>query len=183
MSESTDDRADMAALQSGDDAALDRLMLRWQTRLRGYLLRHTLSQADALDLAQETFVRIYRHRDRFDTRRRFSTWMFQIALNLLRDHLRRSGRRPMVALEAAPETAHDTSPRVETEVAETTAAVRDAIAALPDHLREVVVLAEYEHLAHAEIAEIIGATPKAVETRLYRAREQLRRHLQRWLAR
>ena len=59
--------------------------------------------------------------------------------------------------------------------------MRDAISALPCNLREVIVLFEYEHLSHAEIAEIVGASPKAVETRLYRARENLRQQLTRWL--
>jgi RNA polymerase sigma-70 factor (ECF subfamily) len=66
------------------------------------------------------------------------------------------------------------------ERAERAAAVRDAIAALPTELREALVLFEYEQLSHAEIAEAVGATVKAVETRIYRAREKLRSALKRW---
>src|SRR5690606_35165531 len=83
------DEALAAALRAGDDAALDTLMLRWQVPLRAFLYRHTHNEADALDLAQETFVRIYQHRARYREGARFSTWMFQIALNLARDHARR----------------------------------------------------------------------------------------------
>ncbi len=59
--------------------------------------------------------------------------------------------------------------------------MRDAIAALPPDLREALVLFEYEHLSQAEIAAAVGATPKAVETRIYRAKEKLRATLKRWL--
>lgn len=175
------DAADLHALQQGDDAALDRLMTRWQVPLRSFLYRRLLSEQDALDLAQETFVRIYRHRDRFRTGARFSTWMFQIALNLARDHARRHARRPTDALAHAPEPAADGDPSASAEEAEAAAAVRDAIAALPPELREAVLLFEYEDKSQAEIAEIVRASPKAVESRLHRARGLLRKRLQRWL--
>ncbi len=181
------DEALMAALAAGDLPALDVLMLRWQRPLHAFLHRHLLNEADALDLAQETFVRLYRHRENYRPGARFTTWMFQIALNLARDHARKRERRRTDSLEAAPASAvaglaaagatPDTAARRSEEVA----AVRAAIAALPEELREVLVLFEYEDRTHAEIAEIIGATPKAVETRLYRARDKLRAALARWL--
>ncbi|HEY0943817.1 MAG TPA: sigma-70 family RNA polymerase sigma factor [Opitutaceae bacterium] len=181
MSDAELDAADIAALAAGEDAALDRLMMRWQAPLRGFLFRQLQNEQDALDLAQETFVRIYQHRERFRPGARFSTWMFQIALNLARDHLRRRGRRPTASLDEAPEPAESETPKSQAETAEAAVAVRAAIAALPDDLREAVVLFEYEDKSHAEIAEIVGATPKAVETRLYRARDLLRQRLRRWL--
>ena len=181
------DESLMSALAAGDLPALDALMLRWQTPLRAFLFRHLQNEADAIDLAQETFVRIYRHRDRYRSGARFSTWMFQIALNLARDHARKHQRRRTDSLEAAspaataalaaPGAPPDSAARRREEIA----AVRDAIAALPEDLREVLVLFEYEEKSHAEIAEIIAASPKAVETRLYRARDKLRASLARWL--
>lgn len=66
------------------------------------------------------------------------------------------------------------------ETAERAAAVRDAIAGLPTDLREAIVLFEYEQMSHAEIGVVLRCTPKAVESRLYRAREKLRGVLQRW---
>jgi RNA polymerase sigma factor (sigma-70 family) len=169
-----------SALRDGDDRALDSLMQRWQLPLRSFLYRHLQNEADALDLAQETFVRIYRHRANYREGARFSTWMFQIALNLTRDHARRRTRRPVVALEEAPEAISEGNPRASTLDSERAHAVRTAIAALPENLREVVILSEYEHKSHAEIGAIVGATAKAVETRLHRARDQLRKGLARW---
>ncbi len=181
------DEALMSALAAGDLPALDALMLRWQTPLRAFLFRHLQNEADALDLAQETFVRIYRHRDRYRPGARFTTWMFQIALNLARDHARKHHRRRTDSLEtAAPAdtaglAATGSAPDAAARRIEEIAAVRTAIADLPEELREVLVLFEYEEKSHAEIAEILGATPKAVETRLYRARDKLRATLSRWL--
>lgn len=181
------DESLMSALAGGDLPALDALMLRWQTPLRAFLFRHLRNEADALDLAQETFVRIYRHRDRYRSGARFTTWMFQIALNLARDHARKNQRRRTDSLETAPPAttaglaASGAAPDTAARRAEEVAAVRAAIAALPEDLREVLVLFEYEDKSHAEIAEIISASPKAVETRLYRARDKLRASLGRWL--
>ena len=185
----------MAALAADDFPALDALMLRWQRPLQSFLLRHALNEADSLDLAQETFVRIHLHRARYRAGARFSTWMFQIALNLARDHGRKIARRRTDSLDAlASPDAHGAdsgpaaqfadegpSPAEAARRAEERAAVRAALRDLPEDLRAVVVFSEYEHLSHAEIAERVGATPKAVETRLYRAREKLRASLGRWL--
>ena len=171
----------MLALQRGEDLALNRLMTRWQVPLRSFLFRSTHNEQDALDLAQETFVRIFQHRARYRAGAKFSTWMFQIALNLARDHARRRSRRPLASLEEAPEGVTDVHPGRQATDAEAAAAVRAAVAALPEDLREAVLLAEFQDLSHAEIAEIVEATPKAVETRLYRAREKLRTALARYL--
>lgn len=175
------DEETMLALQRGEDLALNRLMTRWERPLRSFLYRSTHHEQDAHDLAQETFVRIYLHRARYRGGARFSTWMFQIALNLARDHARRARRRPTSPLEDAPEPFTTATPRGSTADAEAAAVVRSAVSALPADLREAVLLAEFQDLSHAEIAEIVGATPKAVETRLYRAREKLRGLLARYL--
>jgi RNA polymerase sigma-70 factor (ECF subfamily) len=171
-----------SALRDGDDSALDALMLRWQLPLRAYLYRHLQNEADALDLAQDTFVRIYRHRGAYREGARFSTWMFQIALNLCRDHARRRTRRPLVALDTAPDFADPhPSPDAATHAAERTAAVRAALAALPEKLRAPLLLSTYENLSHLEIATILEASPKAVETRLSRARQKLAARLKSFL--
>lgn len=175
------DEEAMLALQRGENLALNRLMTRWQVPLRSFLFRSTHNEQDALDLSQETFVRIYQHRARYRAGAKFSTWMFQIALNLARDHARRLSRRPTAALDEAPEAATEEHPGRAATDAEAAAAVRHAIAQLPYELREAVLLSEFQDLSHAEIAEIVDATPKAVETRLYRAREKLRGLLARYL--
>ena len=161
----------MGALASGDDRALNRLMDRWQGPLRGFLHRYAQNEHDALDLAQETFVRVYQHRTRFRTGARFSTWMFQIALNLARSHARWQKRHPTDSLDGGAGTPDG---RIELPV-------ETPVAALPTDLREAVIFSEYEEKSHAEIAAIARTTPKAIETRLYRARQQLRTALGKYL--
>ncbi len=178
----------MDGLAAGDDLALNHLMDRWQVRLRSFLYRYTQDDQAALDLAQETFVRIFEHRKRYRSGARFSTWMFQIALNLARSRARWQRRHPTDSLDAdATATGREStdrtglSPAEQALQAERVATVRQAVAALPPDLRQAVILFEYEDKSQAEIAAIVRATPKAVETRLYRARQLLRRALGRYL--
>ena len=178
----------MGALAGGEDLALNHLMDRWQAPLRGFLYRYTQNGHDAGDLAQETFVRIYQHRARFRPGARFSTWMFQIALNLARSRARWQKRHPTDSLDWDSETQNSrfqiysgATPAEANLATERTAAVKTAIAALPPDLRDAVILAEYEEKSQAEIAAIVGTTPKGVETRLYRARQHLRKALQKYL--
>ena len=185
------DRADMLRLASGHDPALNDLMERHAPRLFNYLLRSLQNEEDAADLAQETFVRVHQHRARFDPTLRFSVWLYAIASNLVRTQFRSRSRHPQVSLDAAQsETGSDfretipaeqPNPSDTLQTAETADAVRRAIVELPEELRTPLILSEYEDLSHAEISEILDCSPKAVETRLYRARKQLRSVLSRFL--
>jgi len=182
----------MLRLRDGDDLALNELMDRWQRRLIGYLLRLTGNQTVACDLAEETFVRIYQNRERYQSKAAFSTWLFAVAANLFRDHLRWQRRHSTVSMDAAEgsdakslgEKIFDPrpDPGKESEIGERCAAVRDAVLSLPDDQRQALVLFEYEGLSHDEIARVMTCTPKAVEARLYRARAALRAKLEKLLA-
>ena len=181
------DAADMERLAAGHDTALNGLMERHGERLFHYLVRLLQNENDAADAAQESFVRIYQHRSRFDTRQKFSTWLYAIASNIARDRLRWRSRHPQVSLDAQLEESgrrvmdnlpdQNPSPRQTLEASERASAVRAAVAALPEALRLPLVLAEYEGRAQAEIAEILDCSIKAVEMRIYRARKQLREQL------
>jgi RNA polymerase sigma factor (sigma-70 family) len=184
------DQADMARLVAGQDAALNALMERHGGPLFGFLCRFLRNEDAANDLAQETFVRVYQHRADFKPGQKFSTWLFTIGGNLARNHLRGRSRRPEVPLEGDGEDqpglarslpASGGSPADETVRTEQQAAVRSAVADLPDDLREAIVLCELEDRSVAEAATILSTTVKAVESRLYRARGQLRQRLTCWL--
>ena len=181
-----EDREDMARLTAGHDAALNALMERHSERLFHYLVRQLNNESDAADLAQETFVRVYHHRARFDPGQKFSTWLYAIATNLLRDRFRWQKRHPQVSLDAEREEGSailDTLPDAAASASEQMAAeesaaeVRAAIESLPDDLRTPLILSEYEELSHAEIGAVLNCTAKAVEIRLYRARNYLRKRL------
>jgi len=180
------DREDMARLNAGHDAALNQLMERHSERLFHYLVRQLNNEADAADLAQETFVRIYHHRAAFKPSQRFSTWLFTIATNLIRDRFRWRTRHPEVSIDAPAEEgaaiqdalpAAGVSPGEQMAAEERAAAVRQAVESLPDDLRAALILSEYENLSHAEIGAVLNCSAKAVESRLYRARAHLRQRL------
>ncbi len=178
------DGLDMTRLAAGQSAALDDLMARHAERLFHYLARALQNEDDAADLAQETFVRVYRNRAKFDARQKFSTWLYAIASNLVRDRYRWRTRHPQVSLDAENEaTGNDfgvslpdqnPSPSETVQAHERAAAVRRAVAALPEQLRVPLILSQYEEKSHAEIGAILRCSAKAVEVRIYRARQQLR---------
>lgn len=184
------DRDDMARLASGHDAALGALMERHGERLFHYLLRQLNNQTDAADLAQESFVRVYQNASRFRPDQRFSTWLYTIGTNLLRDRFRWHKRHPQVSLEAETETGASlqdamadsaASPSEQAETIERAEEVRRAVQALPVELRTPLILFEYEGLSHAEIGAVLNCSAKAVEVRLYRARGHLRKQLEKTL--
>lgn len=181
------DRLAMTRLAAGHDAALNDLMDRHAEKLFHYLVHALQNEEDAQDLAQETFVRVYQNRKAFDPRKKFSIWLYAIASNLVRSRFRWRKRHPQVSLDATneatkgdfgellPDPAPTASETVQTnERAET---VRRAISALPEQLRIPIILSEYEEKSHAEIGEILRCSAKAVEVRIYRARQQLRESL------
>jgi len=179
----------MQRLQAGEDSALNEIMGRWKQPLASYLLRQLGSHEDAVDLTMETFVRVYASRHRYSPSARFARWIFTIATNLARNHVRWKERHPEATLEADEDEASplehlaDDAPGAaqQLEAKERATAVRKAITELPPDLRTAVLLFEYEGLSHAEIAVVEGCTAKAIETRLYRARQSLEQKLAAWL--
>lgn len=174
--------ADVAAMQrlaAGDDLALNEIMSRWQQRVGSFLLRMTGNHAAACDLAQETFVKLYHSRTRYRATAPFGGYLFRIAANLARNHHRWRERHPSEPLDALQiggfEPASEAAtPDTALSQADTTRAVRLAVQQLPEDLREAFVLFSHEDMSHAEIADILNCTPKAVETRIYRARQILK---------
>lgn len=132
-------------------------------------------------------MRVYQNCAKFDPTQKFSTWLYAIAGNMVRDCYRSRVRHPQVSLDAMDE-ASDTEfggqltdanliPSESMQVSERTDAIRKAVAALPEELRTPLILAEYEDMSQIEIGEILNCSAKAVETRIYRARKQLRETL------
>jgi RNA polymerase sigma-70 factor (ECF subfamily) len=185
------DRADMARLAGGHDAALNDLMERHAPAVFRFLCRMLNHEDDANDLAQETFVRVFQARASFDPNKKFSTWLFTIAANLARNQIRWRMRHPNVSLEAESESteqsladklaANSPTPKEATLATERAVAVRAAVNELPEDMRAAIVLCEWEEHSMAEAAVILEATPKAVESRLYRARQILRERLKGWI--
>jgi len=184
-------------LQVRDDnaTAFEELMLRYQNRLVS-LLAHMVGRPDmAEDLAQDVFLRVYRARKDYVPGAKFSTWLYTIAGNVASNALRSLARRREVnlasqsndtgahSLENAATAASALMPTRQADNAELREAVQHAIEALNERQRMAVLLAKFEHLSYAEIAEIMDMSPEAIKSLLSRARGKLREVIEPYLER
>lgn len=170
--------------------ALNRLIARWQRPLVSYAYRYVQNSADANDLVAGVFVRLYQQRTRLRPDTNVAAWLFTALTNLCHNHHRWRRRHPTVPLEPPARDDGERSrgdfgelptdrPGPDTLLAQDEAAqaVRSAIDDLPHDLKVTVLLHHYENLSYREIAEIIHCSERGVETRLYRARQQLKQML------
>lgn len=172
----------MARLAGGDDLALNEIMSRWQDRLTSFLWHMTHDHAASRDLAQETFVRLYQHRHQYRPKAPFPSYLFRISRNLLSNHVRWQSRHPVESLQSMGDQGFDPAASASTPDEaladeETAREVRRAIATLPEDLREALVLFTYQGLGYRQIGDILDCSEKAVETRIYRARQILKEKL------
>src|SRR2546423_1908830 len=133
-------------LASGDEQALKELLHRYERPLGGFIYRHTQGN-DVDDLFQETWLRVVRHAARFARRQRFSTWLFQIAVNLCRDWHRRPPPEPVDPASLEDSRAGPSG------TADASLDARRLLAALPEAQRSVVILRYYHDLGEDEVAD------------------------------
>lgn len=174
--------------QAGEQAAFATLIEAHSDRIYSYLARMLNDREEALDLAQETFVRAWESMGRFRGGAAFSTWLYRIATNLAIDSLRRKGRRGHEeALDAPLETDDGdterqladpaTSPDQEVVLRELRREVRRAVAEMAPGLRTVLVMYDFQQMTYEEIAEALRVPLGTVKSRLFNARRVLRRKL------
>lgn len=164
------DEQDALRLQRGDRTALSNLIDRHYDALTGYLYRlmhgdRTLAQ----DLTQETFLRVLRGIDGYQYPRPFKPWLYAIATNLARNHYTSADIRRTQSIEADDDPldeVDDHLPDAYFDRQDEAQAVIDALRSLPDHQREVIILAYYQSLALSEIAETLGIPLGTVKSRL-----------------
>ena len=173
------------ALAGGDESALTGLMDRYEEPIFHFIYRHILNDEDARELAQEVFVRLFFNAGKFKPEARFSTWLYQIALNLCRDHVKSRRTRQAARTESLSAREDDDehpacdlavesrTPSDQVQAREKLAALDEGMAALPHDLRTALVLTTLEQRSHQECAALLKTTPKAIETRVYRARKFL----------
>lgn len=181
------DESLMDALRQGNNHALASLMKRWEVGVKSFLLRLGVPSADIEDVAQESFVRLYQKRANYRPGASFKPWLLTIAANLGRNRLRWRIRRREHSIEELHATTPggfeptDSSARAASDLAESANLVREvraAVNALPEKLRQAILCVEIEDLSYQEAAQVMRCSPKAVETRLYRARQLLRSKIQ-----
>jgi len=165
------------------------LACRHLERLAGFLFGLTGDRNGSLDLAQEAFIRVFKHRENYKEIARFSTWLYTIGRNLALNEIRNRRRRPNLVGGGAGSGDSDegqilatvssegAGPAAQTETADLRVRVRAAIAELPDHYRAVVILCDIEERPYAEAAAILEVPIGTVRSRLSRARSQLAERL------
>lgn len=168
----TDDEL-VALVAQGDETACRLLVDRHLTRMIAVARRMMGNQADAEEVAQEVFLRVWTHADRWEPgRAQFTTWLHRVATNLCLDRLR---RRTMDDIDSIPEPASDEpGPDVLFEQQELASRVEIALQALPARQRAAVTLTHFQGLTNIEAAETLEISVEAVESLLGRARMALR---------
>ncbi len=177
----------LLAARSGDTDSFGVLVGRWEGPLFRFAYRMLKRREDARDVCQDTFFKVFRKADRFNEGASFSTWMYQIALNLCRDRLRHRRRwhvvdtspvenasAPAAQVEGA---AAPSDPAAALEARERREAVARALVSLSPEQREVLVLKEFEGLKFREIAAILGCPESTVKSRMYYGLSSLREAL------
>lgn len=179
LTQQQDDDALMARTARGEEAAFRLLVQRWEGDVRAFLIHMLGSVEEAEDLTQETFVKVYGQAPRFRSEGRFRSWLFRIAGNLARSRLR---RRRILRWVSFDPRAHDVAdrraePDEDLAARERAAAVRAAVAALPERQRQALTLHRYQGMKYREIAEVMGTTVPGVESLIQRALASLRGRL------
>ena len=177
-----DDQELVNLADAGQQQAHRELMRRYQEPVFRLINNSIRDQNEALDLLQETFVSAFSALKRYDQSRSFKIWVSRIALNKCRDWARRRAVRSFFTfarpIEAAEDYQSDTPDSFSQAVGKAELlSVEKAMAQLPHNLREILVLRGVEELSQTEAASALGISEKAVETRLYRARAQLKKLL------
>jgi RNA polymerase sigma-70 factor, ECF subfamily len=194
VTEVSTDHGLLEAARTGDEAAFAELVRRYRNQITNYVYRMTNDYDLAVDLAQETFMRVYRAADRYQTGYAFSTYIYRIATNLAISELRRRKRRRLVSLSGFFQDREREGEMLELDPAdvrplqdvtlvseERRAAVARAIATLPDKYRAPLVLRDIEERSYEEIAGILELSEGTVKSRISRARSFLRDKLQSYL--
>jgi RNA polymerase sigma-70 factor (ECF subfamily) len=177
----------MRAYQAGDERAFERIVATYAAPVHALVARFLGAEHGREDVVQEVFLRVVQNRARYVPSARLSTWLYRIAFNLCAHERERA--RPQHSLDesAAQRGAFEqlapaeAAPDSALARADAIGAVRAAIARLPEAQRMALLLARYEELSHAEIAQVLGSSEKAVKSLVHRARERLREELRPWL--
>lgn len=173
--------------QEGSKAAFSELVRRYQDRIYNLVRRHIGNEEDALDLTQDAFIKAYSGLRKFKQASGFYTWIYRIACNVCVDHRRRR-RLEVVGVEDLRGdqektdidswdtlgVSADEEPERDTLREEVRVRVRGAVRELPERLKTVLILREFENLSYGEIARVVGCRVGTVKSRLFQARQALK---------
>jgi RNA polymerase sigma-70 factor (ECF subfamily) len=183
------DEALMARVAHGRHDAFEVLLTRYEGAVTTFCYSFVRDFSLAEDLAQETFLRVFRSAKRYRPQAKFSTWLYKIAANLCINALKKGKLRQALSLDAPVGmdedgakilekfAGDDPQPVNEVQNRELQGIIRAAIDRLPEEQRTTLIMVEYHHLSYKEIADILDVTVSAIKMRIKRARENLRETL------
>ena len=189
MAERLDSDADlMVRVREGDRDAFEVLVLRYQQAVLNFVHRTLRDATEAEDVAQQTFVQVWKAAHRYQVSARFSTWLFTIARNLCLNEIRRRSRHPADSLEAGQGDGEDQPQRQYADPgaslppdavaeAELRQKVQEAIDELPENQRTALLLCREEELSYEEISAVLGTSLSATKSLIFRGRETLKQRL------
>ena len=166
----------MRSIAAGDREAFASLVERWQTRLINFFYKSTHNQADAEDLAQETFLELYRSAPRYGPQGSFSAYIFTLGRRRLIDSHRKRARRPLDYIDPT-DFVMEQQAEVNGDTREIKEAFHRALADLPENQRNAILLLQQQGLSYDEISATLGASLSSVKTWIHRARIHLRDEL------
>lgn len=176
---SDDDAELMLRVSRGDRQAFTQLFDRHQQRVVRFCYRFTGDRSRAEELAQDTFVRLFRSADRYQARAKFSTFLFHIATNLCLNAQRGAKARPQTTMELEVEKPDVDSPEATLAAKDTEAAVQRALSNMSDRERAAFAMARFEGLPYRDIAEALDASEAAIKSLVHRASLQVVAQLER----
>ena len=179
----------MLRVKAGDVEAFEALVMRHQHSVVGTAAKMLGSAAEAEDIGQQVFVRVWKSAARYEPTAKFTTWLMTITRNLVFNEMRRRRRTHLVPMEADQDDAGQhqfadgktPAPSERLLDAELQGAIEAAIAGLPENQRVAIVLRRYEGMPYEEIAKVLKTTVPAVKSILFRARSELKERLKRYL--
>lgn len=181
----------IAAVLRGDQESFGELVERYQGRLVNYLYRLLRDTAEAHDLAQDVFLKVYQALDRYDPKYKFSTWLFRVAQNAAIDQIRKR-RLQLVSIDRASTDgtsdrtwefpSGDPGPYADLRNRERGDAIQEAIERLPWQYRELIILRHFGELSYEEIATLKEMPLGTVKNKLFRGRQLLKEELEDFLA-
>ena len=163
----------VARVLKGDRQAYALLIEEYKSPIYNLAYRMTGNSEDADDLTQETFIRAYQYLWRYDTRRKFFTWLYTLALNLIRGHLRKKNKYNKSSEELSAHLLSDKNPSPETELIETQE-ISVYLLRLEYESRALLIMKYQQGLTFEEIAQITGKSLSAVKMSIYRGLEKLK---------
>ena len=193
MPDQTDpDAALMLRVKRGDRAAFAELVEKYKQPIFNFVFRTLRDEIETEDVAQNTFLQVWKSRARYERTAKFSTWLFTIARNLCLNEIRRRSRHPAESIEETP-AEHEDQPQRQYEdkkislptdsalQGELAQKIEEALAELPENQRTAILLCRQDELSYEEIADVLDCSLSATKSLIHRGREMLKEKLKRYL--